>query len=160
MDELVTRDEADLYETDFYAWTQQQAGLLEAGRLGDLDLVNVLEEIETLGRKEVSELRSRYMVLAVHLLKQIYQPERSGRSWRTTILNQRLPIELHMEDNPSLKPKAQAIFERAYVNARRIAAWETKLSPKSFPVEPPFTLEQAVSTAWNPGADDESEDEP
>lgn len=28
-----------LYETDFYSWTQQQAGLLRQGRLGELDFL-------------------------------------------------------------------------------------------------------------------------
>lgn len=58
MDEINT-GESSLYETDFYAWTQQQAALMKEGCLADLDLMNVLEEIESLGRKEVSELRSK-----------------------------------------------------------------------------------------------------
>ncbi len=158
MDEIVTsndvtRNDVSLYDSDFYAWTQQQAALLREGQLDALDLVNVLEEIETLGRKEVAELRSRYVVLALHLLKQTYQPERATRSWRTTIFNQRLEIEFHMEDNLSLKPKAETIFARAYVNARRLAAWETKLPSSTFPEKPPFTLDQALSASWNPGRD-------
>ncbi len=52
-----------LYEEDFYAWTQVQARLLRQLRLADADLANIIEEIETLGRKEVSELRSRYRIL-------------------------------------------------------------------------------------------------
>ena len=159
MDEIVTRNDVSLYESDFYAWTQQQAALLREGQLDALDLVNVLEEIEALGRKELAELRSRYVVLALHLLKQIYQPERATHSWRTTIFNQRLEIELQMEDNPSLKPKAEAAFARAYVNARRLAAWETKLPSSTFPAKPPITLDQALSTAWNPGRDTDEADE-
>ncbi|WP_158809454.1 DUF29 domain-containing protein [Beijerinckia sp. L45] len=133
-----------LYEADFYAWTQEQAGLLKAGRLDEADLANILEEIETLGRKEVSELRSRYRVLLQHLLKQIYQPEKSSRSWTTTILNQRIEIAQHMEENPSLKAKADTIFLKAYADARKLAASETGLDIGIFPATPPFTRDQAV----------------
>ncbi len=87
--------------------------MLRQGRLASADLPNIIEEIETLGRKEVSELRSRYRVLAHHLLKQMYQPSKSGRSWRTTILNQRIEVAQHIDDNPSLKAKADALFAKA-----------------------------------------------
>jgi hypothetical protein len=140
-----------LYEADFYAWTQEQAGLLRAGRLGEVDLANVLEEIETLGRKEVSELRSRYRVLLQHLLKMIYQPEKASRSWGTTILNQRIEIAQHMDDNPSLQAKVDVLFLKAYADARKLAASETGISIDVFPVAPPFSRDEASNQEWHPG---------
>ncbi len=149
MDEINT-GESSLYETDFYAWTQQQAALMKEGCLADLDLMNVLEEIESLGRKEVSELRSRYKVLVLHLLKEMFQPERSGRSWRTTILNQRLEIARHIAEDSSLKPKADSLFETAYADARRLAASETGLPIATFPIMSPFSRELMQSDDWYP----------
>ena len=149
MDEINT-GESSLYETDFYAWTQQQAALMKEGCLADLDLMNVLEEIESLGRKEVSELRSRYKVLVLHLLKEMFQPERSGRSWRTTILNQRLEIARQIAENPSLKPKADSLFNTAYADACRLAASETGLSVATFPITSPFSRELIQSDDWYP----------
>jgi hypothetical protein len=146
----VQNPSSTLYEADFYAWTQEQAELLRQGRVDQADLVNILEEIETLGRKEVSELRSRYRVLLQHLLKEIYQPEKSSRSWKTTILNQRIEIAQHMGDNPSLEAKTDAIFLRAYADARKLAASETGLAIGAFPAVPPFTRDQAVSQSWEP----------
>ena len=145
MEDPVARGASDLYESDFYAWTQRQAALIRDGDIAAVDLLNVLEEIETLGRKEVSELRSRYTVLATHLLKQMFQPARAGRSWRTTILNQRIAIARHMKDNPSLKSKADEIFAEAYADARLIASSETGLPEETFPMEPPFDRHQAVA---------------
>ena len=141
---------SSLYDDDFYAWTQQQAALLRQGRVASLDLPNVLEEIETLGRKEIAELRSRFTVLALHLLKQLHQPERSGRSWQTTILNQRIEIGRHMKDNPSLEPKAEAVFAEAYADARELAASETGLALSTFPQALPFSREQALDRTWQP----------
>ena len=145
MEDPVARGTSDLYDSDFYAWTQRQAELIRHGDVAAVDLPNILEEIETLGRKEVSELTARYTVLATHLLKQVFQPARAGRSWRTTILNQRIAIARHVKDNPSLKSKADEIFAEAYADARLIAASETGLPEKTFPVEPSFDRHQAVA---------------
>ena len=41
-----------LYEVDFYAWTQRQGALLREGRFSELDMTNLIEEIESLGRSE------------------------------------------------------------------------------------------------------------
>ena len=150
VEDVPTRPAPDLYDTDFYAWTQAQAALLRQGRLANVDVPNVLEEIEALGRKEVAELRSRFTVLAQHLLKEMYQPERSGRSWQTTILNQRIEIVRHMNDNPSLKSKADDIFAEAYADARDLAAVETGLPLATFPDAPPFSREQALERTWLP----------
>ena len=48
-----------LYETDFWAWTQEQANLLRHHQWNQLDVPNLIEEIESLGRKERQELRNR-----------------------------------------------------------------------------------------------------
>lgn len=38
-----------LYDHDFYAWTNEQAGLLRAGKLSEADLEHIAEEIESMG---------------------------------------------------------------------------------------------------------------
>ena len=68
----------DLYDTDFFAWTQQQAAALAAGKASDLDWANLAEEIESLGKHDRREIRNRLRVLVRHLLKWEYQPELRG----------------------------------------------------------------------------------
>jgi len=80
---------ASLYEVDFYGWTQEQVELLRSGRLSEIDLYNVIEEIEDMGKRQKQELRSRLTILFVHLLKWQYQPNLQGRSWVLTIKVQR-----------------------------------------------------------------------
>lgn len=58
-----------LYDTDFHAWTLEQVSLLQSQQFAQLDVVNLIEEIEALGRKERQELRNRLSVLLGHLLK-------------------------------------------------------------------------------------------
>jgi len=76
----------DTYEGDFHAWAAAQAALLRAGRLSELDVQHIAEEIEALGRGERRELGHRLEVLILYLLKWSYQPERQGKSWRLTIV--------------------------------------------------------------------------
>jgi len=86
----------DLYDRDFYAWANEQAALLRAGKLSDADVANIAEEIESMGRSEKRELVSRLVVLLLHLLKWQYQPARRGRSWQVTIENTRDELDRHM----------------------------------------------------------------
>jgi len=74
-----------LYETDFVEWVARMADLLRRGRLSELDLANVAEEIEDLGKSERSAVRSQLRRMLVHLLKSRIQPERSGASWRGSV---------------------------------------------------------------------------
>ena len=68
------------YHQDFYGWTQEQAKLLREHRLDELDLENLLEEVESMGKSEKRELESRLEVLLMHLLKWHYQPNFQGKS--------------------------------------------------------------------------------
>ena len=77
------------YETDVVAWANEQAAFVRAGRLDMMDLENIAEEIEDVGKSEQREISSRMAVLLMHLLKWQYQPGRRGNSWARTIKIQR-----------------------------------------------------------------------
>ncbi|AMJ62204.1 DUF29 domain-containing protein [Bosea sp. PAMC 26642] len=128
------------YEQDFYFWAFRQAALLREGRLTELDIANVAEELETLGRAEFNSLVSVLRVLTMHMLKWDYQPEKSSRSWILTITNQRLDLTDVLAENPGLKPRFGEALERAYKRAHLDAANETGLDMKQFPVECPYDL--------------------
>lgn len=63
------------YEMDYYGWLQQQLALLKAGRLAELDLAHLIEEIEDLGASQRSALVNQIARLYLHLLKWHYQVE-------------------------------------------------------------------------------------
>lgn len=46
----------DLHATDFYSWTRQQAELLRARRLDELDTEHLMEELWDLGASQEREL--------------------------------------------------------------------------------------------------------
>jgi hypothetical protein len=141
---------ATLYDTDFYAWANEQAALLRAGRLSEADIENIAEEIESMGRSERRELTSRLTVLLVHLLKWRYQPALQSHSWRNTIEQQRLRLEDHLAENPSLKSQLDEVMAKAYRHARVDAELETGLLKKSFPLASPFTFDEAMSPDFLP----------
>ena len=92
------------HENDFFAWTQEQAYLLRNGQIHQIDVVNIAEEIEDMGRSEKRELESRLEVLIMHLLKWQFQPNLRSRSWQLTIKEQRIRLEKLLKENPSLNP--------------------------------------------------------
>jgi hypothetical protein len=141
---------AQLYEKDFYAWTQEQANLLKTGQWERLDAVNLTEEIEALGRKERQELRNRLGVLLGHLLKWQFQPEKRTNGWLGTIREQRVQIKLLVEDSPSLKPYLEEVFLTAYELGLALAIRETQLGEQRFPEVCPYTLEQALNAEFLP----------
>ena len=91
------------YEKDIVAWANEQAGFIRARRFDLLDLENIAEEIEDVGKSEQRELESRMAVLFAHLLKWKFQSERRSRSWQDTIADQRNMIERRLRKTPSLK---------------------------------------------------------
>jgi hypothetical protein len=142
---------ADLYETDFYAWTQEQATLLRNQQWSQIDLPNLIEEIESLGKQQRQELRNRLSILLGHLLKWQYQPQHRSRSWLATLRIQRLDIIELLEDNPSLKPDLVEVLSKAYRRGVELAVRETNLPHRTFPAECPYRLAEILDDRFYPG---------
>jgi hypothetical protein len=142
--------EGSLYERDFYTWALAQADLVRANRLAELDLDNVAEELESLGKEQAHKLESSFRVLLLHLLKWRYQARRHSRSWRGSIVRERVNIERVLEGNPGLKPRRAELFAAAYRGARKEAAAETGLSIARFPEASPFTISEALDEDFWP----------
>ncbi len=132
------------YDGDTVGWAEHQAALLRAGCFAELDIENVAEEIESVGRSERKELTSRLTVLIAHLLKWQFQPSGRGNSWRDTISTQRMQIARHMKRNPSLKAKLDEAVEDAHADARVVARQETGLEPEMFPLACPYSWAQIM----------------
>ncbi len=151
MSKVATKPPAnDLYETDFYVWTQEQARLLRERRWDDLDLENLVDEVGSVGSSEKREIRDRLVKLLAHLLKWKYQPGLRGSSWRRTIRDQRKQLAEIVEDSPSLDGYLkQQILER-YVGATLEASEESGLAIGVFPAKCPFTEEQVLNLEFFP----------
>lgn len=143
--------ELNEYDHDFYAWTIEQAQLLREGRFDLIDLENIAEEIESLGKRDHRELRSRLEVLLGHLLKWQYQLARRCPGWRRTIMNQRREIALVLGDSPSLVRllEDQDWLHDVWKHAKARARQETDLD--CFPTNCPWGMQDEVlAHGWLP----------
>lgn len=139
------------YDADFALWTAEQGALLRAGKLDRVDLENVAEEIEGLGRSDKYEIESRLSVLLMHLLKWQFQPAQRTNSWKATIRDQRYFIKRKIADSPSLaRHPAQTLLAR-YDVARPQASGETGLPEAVFPEACPYSAEQVLDDDFWPG---------
>jgi len=141
---------AQLYETDFYGWIQNQADSLRIRNLSNIDYDNLIEEIESMGKSLQRELISRLEILFSHLLRWRYQPKLKGASWELTIGEQREKIVDLLSDNPSLKSKLDGCIERGYRYGKRAAMKETGIDQSTFPEQCPWTFEQVMDPAFWP----------
>lgn len=144
------------YDEDFYAWCLEQARSLRRLAAAQptldepLDLENLAEEIESLGKSQLRELGSRYRVLLLHLLKWRHQPDLRTPRWRSTIRTQRREIADLLAQSPSLRRRRAERIAAAYAAAREDAADETGLPLETFPETCPFTREQVEDPGFLP----------
>jgi hypothetical protein len=138
------------YEKDFYGWALHNAELLRQGRLSEIDIEHIAEELESTGKRDRRELTSRFKILLAHLLKWQYQPKYRGRSWQRSVDEQRSEIIDLITDNPHLKNYISQSLIDAYPKAVKLAVKETRLSTNSFPLECPYSLENILAENFYP----------
>ena len=109
-----------------------------------LDIVNLVEEIESLGKQERRELENRLGVLIGHLLKWNYQQEKRSKSWKATIREQRKSIQRLINQNPSLKPYVEEAIAHAHELGLALVVKETPLDYSDLPTEPIYTIAQLL----------------
>jgi hypothetical protein len=143
-----------LYDTDFYLWTQDQAALLGARDADALDFENLAEEIRSLGASDRRELPTRLYQLVLHLLKWQYQPQRrvTGRSWRSSIREQRRRLAMVLRESPSLRRTVPEVLMEEYPYAREAASDETGLPLTTFPEACLWTAEEVLDVDFWPEA--------
>lgn len=147
----ILQDLYTLYEQDYLQWCEAMVAQLKTGDLTHLDLDHLIEEIESLGKRDRRELKSRLTVLLAHLLKRIYvdSPENLN-GWELTIREQRRQIEDLLDDSPSLKAYVGEIFDRCW--ERAIADVRLEYFSTVFPDDWSFDgdIETLLSTQyWN-----------
>jgi hypothetical protein len=144
----------ELYERDFFEWAQTTAALIRTRDWWAIDAEALAEEIESLGISQKHALQSHMHQLVMHLLKWRYQPagRQLGHSWRTSINNQRIEIELLLDNNPGFTSRLADILHERYPRARKHASSETGLPLTTFPPTCPWTVEQILDDDFWPEA--------
>lgn len=133
------------YDEDFAAWLQAQADLLREHRFNELDIPNLAEEVESVGRSEFRAFTSAIELVLFHMMKWDYQPERQGRSWRTTINTQRKVVLALLEDNPSFKSRISEAIERAYDSVPDMVEAKTTIPAERLPQICPYSWDEIMT---------------
>jgi hypothetical protein len=149
---------AGLYEQDVNAWAEGQVFLLKQGLTHALDVEHLIAELEDMGKSNLRELESRFIILIAHLLKWQFQlnaltarwKEFEAKSWRNTIIEQRAQLLFLLKKVPSLKTSLQAAMTDAYTEARRLASRETNIAADTFPADCPYSVEQILDEDFYP----------
>lgn len=136
------------YNTDFFQWTQSQAFLLRQGYFSKVDVINLAEEIDSMGKNHHRALESYLSIIMMHLLKWRYQPDHRSASWEGSIDNSRYRIQKLLKESPSLKREVPPTIEIEYPQARKSAGRETGLPIHTFPEQCPFTMAQILEDHW------------
>jgi Domain of unknown function DUF29 len=153
-------ESGSLYGRDFFAWTQQQAALLRRAAMreptSDLDLENLAEEIESLGRRDRRALISQITRVTEHLLKlQHSRLAESRPGWESSVDVHRAKARRILADSPGLKAELEAILTESYADGRRFAArsLRNEVDPETLPKVCPYSLDQIFDVDWWPPRD-------
>lgn len=150
--------ERSLYQTDYYAWTKQQAAELRAlaARRTDstLDLENLAEEIESLGRSDWRAARSQVQRAIEHLLKLEFSPAQEPRSgWLDTITEARDQLADLL--TPALRREVEDDLSPLFARSRRDTAKALRRhgeadAANALPDGCPYTFQQILDQNWYP----------
>jgi hypothetical protein len=150
--------ERSLYQTDYYAWSKDQAAKLRAMAAArvdpELDLENLAEEIESLGRSDWRAARSQVQRVIEHLLKLEFSPAREPRSeWLDSIDQARDQLADLL--TPVLRREVEDDLVTAFDRGKRDAAKSLRRhgeleTAKALPTVCPYNFVQIVSQDWYP----------
>ena len=146
---------ADLHASDSYRWALSQAEALRAGRLEDLDLAHLAEELEGLAIATRSAVRARTRTIIEHLLKLQCSPAIDPRhGWRRTLRTQR--GRLRDDLTPTLRRQLGDDLADLYRDGRENAADDLRshgepAAADALPWDCPYSLAQILGD-WLPDA--------
>ncbi|NES80593.1 MAG: DUF29 domain-containing protein [Moorea sp. SIO2B7] len=126
-----------LYDQDFALWIEETVKQLKSKDFSKVDLENLIEEVESLGKSQRRAVRSYLLRLLEHLLKRCYVnlPD-CYRGWEIEIRNFRRELKQEFDDSPSLKRFMLEIFPESYQDA--LEAMREDYPDTDFPDVCPF----------------------
>jgi hypothetical protein len=145
---------------EYDCWLQEQIDCLKSQNFAGLDLKNLIEELESLGRAEKSAVKSFTLQIIIHLLLIDYWSEESqyNRScfgceasypktdlknhWQAEVNTFKFQLTDKLTTN--LKLLLEDNLDKIYVKARTNAILKSNLSSDRFPEICPYTLEDLI----------------
>ena len=143
----------EIYNIDEYLWLEETIKILRKNRLEDLDLENLIEELESLIKRDFNKVKSILRQITIHLLLLAYWPEEyeiNHRHWKSEITAFR--AELSDSLTTTLENKLNQNLASIYQTALKIVLQKTGLSKDTIPENCPYSFEQLLDDNWYPEA--------
>ncbi len=137
----------ELYEIDDNLWLEKTIDLLKENRFNELDLENLIEELESLARRDKLAMASLLEKVITHLLLLDYwdvEYERNYRHWQSEIISFRRQLNKRMTTNFYNYLDNNLIDSYKY--CRKYVVNKSGLD--TFPQQCPYTLEQLLDEDW------------
>ena len=139
-----------LYDRDYALWLETTIEQLRQQNFDQVDWENVLDEFESMSKRDRRSIKSNLVILLLHLLKWEFQPEMRSGSWKGSIREHRRRIQQILQDSPSLRSYVPEILSEAYTEAVEQAIDETGLEITMFPIDCPYDILNALNPSFLP----------
>lgn len=144
--------QASRHDSDFYGWTREQAGILRGMPAKDtrLDVVNLAEEIEDIGRAEILAISSLLRQAVIHLLKMAIDPgSEAANDWFDETVT--FQGDAVLAFSPGLRPRLdlEKIWRVACNGATR-SLEKQGVSVPQLPATCPFSLDDLLDPEFDP----------
>lgn len=139
-----------LYETDDAEWLQETVKLIKNHQFEQLDIENLIEELEDLGREKKNAVVSLLEQIIRHLLLLQYWTREADYNrvhWEEEIYTFR--VQLRRKITTNLRNYLDSELNSIYQDALGFVQIKTQNSV-NFPPECPYTLEQLLDINWFP----------
>ena len=144
-----------LYDRDYALWLETTIEQLRQQNFDQVDWENVLDEFESMSKRDRRSIKSNLVILLLHLLKWEFQPEMRSGSWKGSIREHRRRIQQILQDSPSLRSYIPEILSETYTEAVEQAIDETGLEIVVFPIDCPYDILNILNPLFLPGSDEE-----
>ena len=142
----------NLYYEDFYVWTEAQAELLRKRQFEALDLDNLIEEVEALGRAEKTSVLNNASVIIEHLLKLQFSPAQAPRNtWRASVREhrRRLGRDVTLRLRQILDAELRTLYREIRDDtAALLRDYGEDAAAAALPADCPYTFEQITGNWW------------
>jgi len=139
----------ELYEVDDSLWLEKTVELLREKKYDQLDLDNLIEELDDLGRERKNKVESLLRQVIIHLLLLQYwrsQYEWNAYHWEAEITEFRTQLKISLTTN--LRNYLNQKLDQIYQDALKYSQRKTRLD--NLPQQCPYSLEQLLDQDWFP----------
>ncbi len=144
----------DLYDRDALIWSERQAELLRRLSNGErvneaIDWPHVIEEIEDVGRSQLTGCESLLRQAMVHLIKLRLGEDRSVAHWRAEIASFLADAQARFAPSMRQRIEVQVLYVKAI---RQLRGGSADLALERLPAMCPVTLDDLLDETINVAA--------